>query len=61
MAIKPVIDLVRIHGPAAGKFVKENWKEIAAVVGVAGSAAQKYNANRKEEAWGRFLCSFIKL
>lgn len=54
MAIKPVIDLVRTHGPAAGKFVKENWKEIAAFVGVAGSAAQKLNANRKEKKKNKF-------
>lgn len=42
--IKPVVDFAKTHGPKAGKFVKENWKEIPSVVAVVGTASKKLNA-----------------
>ena len=49
--IKPIIELAKRHGPAMGKFVKKNWKEISQTVGVVGSVGKTANNlvnNRKE-------------
>lgn len=41
--IKPIVDIAKTHGPKAGKFVKENWKEISKGVAIVGTASKKVN------------------
>lgn len=45
--VKLIFDTAKTHGPTVGKFLKENWKETAVVVGSLGKA-REYIINRKE-------------
>jgi hypothetical protein len=45
--VKEMIDMAKTHGPTVGKFLKDNWKETVAVVGVLGEAS-KYITNKNE-------------
>ncbi|MFY4776616.1 hypothetical protein [Metabacillus sp. RGM 3146] len=47
LPIKPIIDTVKTHGPKVGKLVKDNWKDIAKAVTVAGAATKQINDYRK--------------
>lgn len=50
--IKPVIKFTTEQGPKAGKFVKENWKDIGKVIAsltAAGSTINQITKNREEE------------
>ncbi|WP_264741153.1 hypothetical protein [Cytobacillus firmus] len=46
--IRPIIKFTKEQGPKAGKFVKENWKDISKVI-AAGGAINQITKNRKEE------------
>ncbi len=45
--VKLILDTAKTHGPTVGKFLKENWKETAVVVGGLGKA-REYIINKKE-------------
>jgi len=45
--VKLIFDTAKTHGPTVGKFLKENWKETAVIVGSLGKAME-YIINRNE-------------
>jgi hypothetical protein len=49
--IGPILEGVKKYGPKAGKFLKENWKEVVGVVGAfgTGSKAIKESIDKKKE------------
>lgn len=47
--VKTIIDTIITHRPQAGKFIKENWKEVVTIVGGAGASGKKVHNYRKNE------------
>ncbi|MDE0641581.1 hypothetical protein PWJ77_14045 [Bacillus sp. CNPSo 3703] len=47
--IKPIINTIKDHAPRAGKFIKENWKEVVTVVERADAVGKRVNDYRKSK------------